>query len=118
MKPTTPNRIAWLHAITAISLISASSFAQNTNIAANPSAEIRTPKAPATPRINGPAIFGVRPEHPFLYHIPATGDRPMAFSVKNLPPGLKVDAESGDITGSLQQPGEYKVTLHAKNSLG
>jgi hypothetical protein len=39
-------------------------------------AEIRTPKAPATPRINGPDIFGVRPGNPFLYHIPATGERP------------------------------------------
>jgi alpha-galactosidase len=80
--------------------------------------EIRTPAAPPAPRINGPSIFGVRPEHPFLYHIPATGDRPMAFSVKNLPPGLKVDAESGDITGSLQKPGEYTMTLRAQNGKG
>ena len=42
------------------------------NLGATP--EIRTPKAPASPRINGPAIFGVRPGHPFFYHIPVTGD--------------------------------------------
>jgi hypothetical protein len=48
-------------------------------------AEIRTPKAPATPRINGPEIFGVRPGNPFLYHIPATGDRPITFSASDLP---------------------------------
>src|SRR6476646_5370431 len=48
----------------------------------NPSGpEIRTPPAPATPRINGPGIFGVRPNHPFLYTIPATGERPMTFSL-------------------------------------
>ena len=37
--------------------------------------ELRTPKPPAAPRINGPEVFGVRPEHPVLYHIPATGER-------------------------------------------
>ena len=57
--------------------------------------EIRTPKPPSTPRINGPSIFGVRPGHPFLYRIPATGDRPMQFSVDELPSGLKVDANTG-----------------------
>src|SRR6185369_4179735 len=81
-------------------------------------AEIRTPPAPHTPRINGPGIFGVRPEHPFLYHIPVTGDRPMQYSIDNLPEGLKVDPKTGNITGSLEKPGEYTVTFHAKNALG
>jgi alpha-galactosidase len=80
--------------------------------------EIRTPPAPPTPRINGPDIFGVRPDHPFLYHIPATGDRPMTFSVDNLPAGLLVDPETGEITGQLEKPGDYLVTLRAKNQLG
>jgi alpha-galactosidase len=81
-------------------------------------ATILTPKAPATPRINGPAIFGVRPGSPFLYHIPATGDRPMEFSAAGLPAGLQVDARTGQITGSLKKAGEYKVLLRAKNPLG
>ena len=80
--------------------------------------EIRTPKAPATPRINGPGIFGVRPGNPFLYHIPATGNRPMTFSVSDLPKGLKLDAASGDISGSVANAGEFTVTLHVKNSKG
>jgi alpha-galactosidase len=82
------------------------------------SPEIRTPAAPHTPRINGPAIFGVRPDHPFLYHIPATGDRPMEFSADKLPKGLALDAATGNITGTLHKKGEYIVTFHAKNSLG
>lgn len=81
-------------------------------------AEIRTPKAPATPRINGPGIFGVRPGHPFLYHIPATGDRPLEFSVNGLPAGLKVDSKTGLITGTLPKEGEHVVTLRAKNTKG
>jgi alpha-galactosidase len=80
--------------------------------------DIRTPPAPPAPRINGPDIFGVRPDHPFLYHIPATGDRPMTFSVANLPAGLRVNQETGEITGQLDKPGDYMVTLRAKNSLG
>jgi alpha-galactosidase len=83
-----------------------------------PGAEIRTPQAPSTPRINGPAIFGVRPGNPFLYHIPATGDRPMTFSASGLPKGLKLDRQTGNITGSLSEPGNYAVTFHAKNSQG
>src|SRR6185437_3545386 len=81
-------------------------------------AEIRTPKAPATPRITGPDIFGVRPGNPFLYHIPAAGDRPMTFTAADLPKGLKLDEATGNITGSVAEAGKYSVTFHAKNSKG
>jgi alpha-galactosidase len=79
---------------------------------------ILTPIAPATPRINGPDIFGVRPHSPFLYTIPATGERPMKFSANGLPWGLKLDAKTGRITGTLGSKGGFTVTLRAKNSLG
>jgi len=79
---------------------------------------ILTPAAPATPRINGASVFGVRPGSPFLFTIPATGDRPMAFSAKNLPHGLKLDIQTGHITGVLKKKGEFIVTLGAKNALG
>ena len=79
---------------------------------------ILTPAAPATPRINGASVFGVRPGSPFLFTIPATGDRPMAFAVDKLPRGLKLDAHTGRITGTLKSKGEFIITLHVKNSLG
>ena len=86
---------------------------------ANQSApEIRTPPASPAPRINGPDIFGVRPDHPLLYHIPATGSRPMEFSADNLPAGLTLDAATGNVAGALHKQGEYKVVFHAKNALG
>ncbi len=50
-------------------------------------AVILTPAAPATPRINGARVFGVRPGNPFLFQIPATGDRPMTFAATGLPSG-------------------------------
>lgn len=80
--------------------------------------EIRTPESPPTPRINGPSIIGVRPRSPLMYHIPVTGARPMVFSVEGLPAGLQVDAEAGDITGSLREPGRHPVTLRARNAGG
>ena len=64
---------------------------------------ILTPPVPATPRINGAGVFGVRPGSPFLYTIPATGERPMTFSAKGLPAGLAVDPAinaSAGIAGS------------------
>ena len=72
-----------------------------TNIVVAP--YILTPPAPATPRINGPDVFGVRPGSPFLYTIPVTGDRPMAFSADNLPSGLELDPQTGHITGELHK---------------
>jgi alpha-galactosidase len=79
---------------------------------------IRTPDAPRAPRINGPEIFGVCFDHPFLYHIPVTGDRPMEFSASKLPGGLTLDSSNGNITGTLHKNGVYKVVFHAKNVLG
>jgi alpha-galactosidase len=70
------------------------------------------------PRINGARVFGVRPGRPFLFSIPATGDRPMEFSIGDLPEGLTVDPKTGQITGSLRQPGQYIVMFRAKNALG
>jgi alpha-galactosidase len=105
---------------TAMVLLAASLPAQTSKPGESPAParEIRTPKAPATPRINGPGQFGVRPRHPFLYQIPATGERPMEFSVEGLPNGLVVDAKSGVISGSLASKGEQWVRLRARNAKG
>lgn len=119
MKQPGPTRFASLCSIVAILLASdaVSVLAANaTNLPAAP--EIRTPRPSAMPRINGPGIFGVRPGHPFLYRIPATGDRPVTFATETLPDGLKLDSQTGQITGSLGKAGDYVVTLHAKNAKG
>ena len=81
---------------------------------------ILTPVAAEEPAIHGPDRFGVRPGSPFHYTIPATGKRPMEFSVRGLPAGLKVDGAKGIITGTIADKAErsYPVTLTAKNALG
>jgi alpha-galactosidase len=81
-------------------------------------AVILTPKPAPKPRINGTRVFGVRPGSPFIFRIAATGDRPMTFSADGLPAGLRLDSETGQITGKLEKADEYKVTFHAKNALG
>jgi alpha-galactosidase len=79
---------------------------------------ILTPKPSPKPRINSAKVFGVRPGTPFLFTIAATGDRPMTFTAKGLPKGLQLDSKTGHITGTLKKPGNYTVTLRAKNKLG
>ena len=77
-----------------------------------------TPKSGDEPRINGAKVVGVRPGKPFLFYIPVTGVRPITYEAQNLPQGLILDANRGIITGKVVQKGDYKVTLHAKNSKG
>lgn len=79
---------------------------------------ILTPKAPATPKINASSIYGARPGSAFQFLIPTTGDRPMSFSAKGLPTGLKIDSKTGIITGKLTKPGTFLVILAAKNEKG
>ena len=86
--------------------------------AADETSLILTPPAPAQPRINGPTVFGVRPGSPLLYTIPATGERPIEFSVEGLPEGLTVDAATGQIRGSVKKAGVHPVVLRAKNAHG
>jgi len=80
--------------------------------------EILTPKPPATPRINGPRVYGERPGRPFHFTIPATGDGPITYSASGLPDGLILDERLGRISGSVSKEGNYKITLTARNALG
>ena len=79
---------------------------------------ILTPKPPASPRINGPKVFGARPASQFLFCVPASGERPMTFAAEGLPKGLKIDPNSGLITGRVKEPGQYCVNITAKNAHG
>ena len=79
---------------------------------------ILTPPPAATPRINGPEVYGVRPGAAFLYRIPATGQRPLTYQAAGLPAGLSLDSRTGIITGSLPEKGSIKLSLKVKNKLG
>ncbi len=81
-------------------------------------AVLLTPPPPNAPRINGPKVYGARPGRPFLYRIPATGNRPIVFGALGLPEGLQIDPQSGIITGRTPSKGEYAVRLTAQNASG
>ena len=79
---------------------------------------ILTPPESPRPKINGAKVFGVRPGHPFMFTIAATGKRPMTFAAENLPFGLSLDTQTGIITGVIKDKGESLVKLKATNKLG
>jgi alpha-galactosidase len=110
--------LALLAALAIISNLATAITAAVTNAAPASENFIRTPKAPLTPRINGPRVFGVHPGSPFLFRISATGQRPMKFAGENLPAGLSLDAQTGITTGALNERGTFVVALVASNSLG
>jgi alpha-galactosidase len=79
---------------------------------------ILTPKELPKPQINCAKVFGVRPGNPFIFNIATTGTRPMNFEAQNLPDGLSLDKQTGQITGKIEKAGEYSIKLKATNSLG
>ena len=79
---------------------------------------ILTPAPKAEPKITGAKVFGVRPGSPFQFLVTATGDRPMTFSASGLPKGLKINTQTGLITGKLSKIGTSIVILEAKNAKG
>ena len=79
---------------------------------------ILTPKPSPAPRLNGARVYGVRPGHPVLWRVAASGARPMRFSVSKLPRGLAFDAATGIFTGSIAARGDHDVTVRAENAAG
>lgn len=79
---------------------------------------ILTPPVPAAPRIVHPKSFGVRPGHPIVFTVPATGERPMTVTADRLPEGVSLDPATGILSGSVAKPGDYTFTLTAKNAKG
>ena len=99
-------------------LIGAMFFLASAARAADAPEQIIAHGDPATPLINGARVVGTTPGRPFIFMVAATGDQPLTFNAKNLPSGLKIDTQSGIITGSIPQAGTYKVELTVGNKLG
>lgn len=79
---------------------------------------ILTPPPSPKPRINGARVFGVRPGSPFLFTIAATGKSPIRYKAEGLPEGLICDPVTGQISGVMNTPGEFKTTFVVSNELG
>ena len=79
---------------------------------------ILTPPAPATPRYNGPLVFGVRPGSPIIFRLAFSGEKPMKYAVEGLPEGVKLDASQGVLSGSVAEKGDYPLVFVATNDYG
>ena len=79
---------------------------------------ILTPPAPATPRYNGPLVFGVRPGSPVIFRLAFSGDKPMKYAVEGLPEGVVLDPDKGVLSGSCAVEGDYPLVFTATNEKG
>ncbi len=91
----------------------------------------RPPRQPRTPspassrrhRRRPPASMGLRflacdQAIPIQFHVPVAGDKPIRYSADNLPDGVKLNTDTGQLSGSVAKEGTYKITLHASNAKG
>jgi hypothetical protein len=79
---------------------------------------ILTPPAPATPRYNGPLVFGVRPGSPVIFRLAFSGEKPMKYAVEGLPEGVSLDPDKGVLSGSVAEAGDYPLVFVARNTKG
>jgi alpha-galactosidase len=70
------------------------------------------------PAIHGPRVVGATPGRPFLFLIPATGRGPLVFSARHLPGRLRLDRQTGIISGALRRPGTTVVELQVRGPQG
>jgi hypothetical protein len=88
------------------------------NLTAHEEGIIEAAKISAAPRFNGAGIIGTFPESPLAYSLSVSGQVPITYSARHLPPGLRLDAQTGIVAGTLAKPGEYHFTAIAKNASG
>lgn len=83
---------------------------------------VLTPPESQEPRINGAAVWGVRPGHPILYRIPVTGRSPVTLTVEGLKAeklkGVKFDPQTRMLSGSVAEAGDYELVFKAENAKG
>lgn len=75
------------------------------------------PTAPPTISTDPVSLSGTL-NQPFQAKIVATNPPVETYGGSGLPPGIAVNANTGDITGTPTEPGEFKAKLTAKNNAG
>ena len=77
-----------------------------------------TPAAPAAPRFNTAAVYGVRPGSPVIFKFGVSGDRPMKITADKLPEGLTLNPDNGSLSGTINRPATLTFTVKAENAKG
>lgn len=78
----------------------------------------KNPIFTGAPQINGASVLGNYPNTPLLFPVPTSGQRPIQWQAEKLPPGLRIDHQTGIISGTVKQAGTYTVTVSASNQKG
>jgi hypothetical protein len=110
--------LAGFFLLSAANFLSAQIAAPFTNLTEREQQIVAVSEAGAALRFNGARVIAIYPGTPLIYSLAVSGERPISFSTKNLPAELKLDSQTGIITGSLPKAGEYKFKITAKNSAG
>jgi len=71
-----------------------------------------------SPKIHGPRVIGGTPGRPFLFRIPATGERPMKFEAVGIEGDLHLGADTGIISGTTPPEGSVAMKIVVTNSHG
>jgi len=71
-----------------------------------------------SPAVHGPDVYGASADKPFLYAIPATGERPLRFQAETLPDGLRLDPATGHIRGAAHREGDFSILVRVENRHG
>jgi hypothetical protein len=72
--------------------------------------------APSAPSINGARIVAVKTDAPFIWTVPATGEKPLKYTAAHLPEGLSIDHATGIITGIAKKNGVYEAKISVSNA--
>ncbi len=112
------DNINYDHADWAESIITFTGDAPVPVIPAKQESYILTPPTSPEPRINYPRIFAAGQSKPFLFRIPVTGEQPIKISATGFPEGLKLDENTGIISGETANAGTCKIEVTATNQKG
>ena len=104
--------------IAAANILSAQAVSINASLPTREEQIIAASTVAAAPQFNGARAVGIYLGTPLIYSLVVSGERPISFSAKNLPVGLKLDSQTGIITGTLTNKGEFTFTASAKNAAG
>jgi len=99
-------------------VLSAVAMCASPALGAQTDVTISMASAAAAPRITGPLVVAAKPNSPFLYAVPATGQAPLAFAAASLPTGLSISSSTGVISGTTPAAGSYPITITVTNGAG
>ena len=88
-----------------------------TNAAGTGNAPLVITVQPPTPTLTGVTPPGGQVGSAYSYQIAATNN-PTSYGAANLPPGLNVNANTGQVSGVPTQPGTFDITFSATNAGG